>query len=162
MKRYLFTLFERAGVTPQSSRFFVRYGLFMLVANLAWEIAHLPLYTLWADSTIGYLAFVVFHCTAGDLMIAFVALGVAHFAAPVDGERQLLLGELPDGLQAIVERVLHDLVKARQEGLARRPEFGLALPAQKAHPALVDELGAGGHVVCAFPVHQSATTSSPP
>ena len=77
MKHNSYPVLERAGVTPESSRFFARYGLFMLIANLAWEIAHLPLYTLWAESKIDYLAFVVFHCTAGDLMIAFVALGVA-------------------------------------------------------------------------------------
>jgi hypothetical protein len=66
-------------MTPASKQFFVRYGLFMGVSNLAWESAHLPLYTLWAKSEISYLVFVVVHCTAGDLMIAFATLCIALF-----------------------------------------------------------------------------------
>ena len=49
----------------------------MLLTNLAWEIVHLPLYTLWSDSSWGYLVFVVFHCSAGDLMIAYTTLCIA-------------------------------------------------------------------------------------
>lgn len=74
MKRYLPSVFERIGIASASGCFFARYGLFMLTANMAWEIAHLPLYTLWTESDIGYLAYVVVHCTAGDLMIAFATL----------------------------------------------------------------------------------------
>ena len=49
----------------------------MLIANLAWEIAQLPLYTIWADGSTGELVFALVHCTAGDLMIAFATLGIA-------------------------------------------------------------------------------------
>lgn len=54
----------------------VRYLGAMLVGNIAWETIHLPLYTLWHSGTASYLAFVVTHCTAGDLMIATIALVV--------------------------------------------------------------------------------------
>ncbi|HEX5092647.1 MAG TPA: hypothetical protein VFV84_08170 [Burkholderiales bacterium] len=37
--------------------------------NLAWEVAQLPLYTLWTSSSTGYLAFAVAHCTLGDALI---------------------------------------------------------------------------------------------
>lgn len=53
-----------------------RYLGAMLVGSIAWETVHLPLYTLWQSSTASYLAFAVAHCTAGDLMIATIALAV--------------------------------------------------------------------------------------
>ena len=64
---------EWAGlVTPAA-----RYLLAMLAASLAWEIAQLPLYTLWAEGTPAEIAFAVLHCTGGDVMIAAAALGGA-------------------------------------------------------------------------------------
>jgi hypothetical protein len=45
--------------------------------NLAWEIAQLPLYTLWREASAAYIAFSVAHCTAGDAMIGMGALAVA-------------------------------------------------------------------------------------
>lgn len=53
------------------------YAPFVFAAHLAWEIAQLPLYTIWTEATPGELAFAVFHCTAGDLMIALSALSLA-------------------------------------------------------------------------------------
>ena len=57
------------------------YVPFVAAANLLWETAHLPLYTVWQDGTAAYLAFVVAHCTGGDLLIAFAALGLALLVA---------------------------------------------------------------------------------
>ena len=57
------------------------YAPFVLAAHLAWEIAQLPLYTIWTEGTPGELAFAVFHCTAGDLMIALNALFLALIVA---------------------------------------------------------------------------------
>lgn len=54
-----------------------RYLLFVAAANLAWEIAQLPLYTLWQEGSFGELAFAVVHCTAGDLLIATTSLVLA-------------------------------------------------------------------------------------
>lgn len=43
-------------------------------ANLAWEIAQIPLYTIWTEGTVQQIAFAVLHCTAGDLLIASASL----------------------------------------------------------------------------------------
>ena len=51
-----------------------RYFAVMLLGNLVWEIAHLPLYTLWATGTRSEIAFAVAHCTAGDMLIAAVSM----------------------------------------------------------------------------------------
>jgi hypothetical protein len=52
----------------------VRYLAFVAVANLAWEIAQLPLYTIGQDGSLGERAFAVLHCTVGDVLIATVTL----------------------------------------------------------------------------------------
>ena len=59
-----------------------------LIGNVAWETLHLPLYTLWDRNTATYLAFVVAHCTAGDLMIATGTLFVATTVAGRDWPRR--------------------------------------------------------------------------
>ncbi len=41
-----------------------------LPLNLAWELAQLPLYTIWREATPGYIAYAVLHCAAGDGLIA--------------------------------------------------------------------------------------------
>ena len=51
-----------------------RYIAFVIPANLAWEIAHVPLYTIWHKGTVGQIAFAVVHCTGGDVLIAATAL----------------------------------------------------------------------------------------
>lgn len=56
------------------------YAPFVFAAHLAWEIAQLPLYTIWAEATPGEIAFAVLHCTGGDLMIALSALSLALIA----------------------------------------------------------------------------------
>ncbi|TBR12565.1 MAG: hypothetical protein EPO43_13365 [Rugosibacter sp.] len=58
----------------------------MALCSLAWEIVQLPLYTLWAEPRLGWIAFAVAHCTVGDTMIGMAAL---VFALTLDraGER---------------------------------------------------------------------------
>ena len=51
-----------------------RYFTVIVLGNLAWEVAQLPLYTLWATGTFSEKAFAVAHCTAGDLLIAAASL----------------------------------------------------------------------------------------
>ncbi len=43
-------------------------------AHLIWEVVQLPLYTIWRTGTPRGIAFAVFHCTAGDLIIATLSL----------------------------------------------------------------------------------------
>lgn len=50
------------------------YLLTVAAADLLWETAHLPLYTLWQTGTTGKKLFAVVHCTAGDLLIALASL----------------------------------------------------------------------------------------
>ena len=47
------------------------------LGDLAWEAAHLPLYTIWRTGTPGEKAFAVVHCTGGDLLIALACLALA-------------------------------------------------------------------------------------
>jgi hypothetical protein len=45
--------------------------------NLVWEIAQLPLYTIWSEARAGEIAFAVAHCTLGDILIGASALLIA-------------------------------------------------------------------------------------
>lgn len=70
------------------------YFAFTIVADLAWEAAQLPLYTIRATGTAGEQAFAVLHCTAGDALIATGVLVLALVAAgdpewPVAGFRRV-------------------------------------------------------------------------
>ncbi len=51
------------------------------VLDLAWETAQLPLYTIWREGTAREQAFAVLNCTAGDVVIALLALVSALAAA---------------------------------------------------------------------------------
>ena len=46
------------------------WGALALVLNLVWEIAQLPLYTIYSAGTPKEIAFALVHCTAGDVLIA--------------------------------------------------------------------------------------------
>lgn len=63
----------RANWLTASRRYLVAIG----AANLVWETAQIPLYTLWRTDPPGALAFAVLHCTAGDIAIASVAFVMA-------------------------------------------------------------------------------------
>lgn len=54
-----------------------RYALLVLLLNFVWEIAQLPLYTLWWNAPVRDVAFAVVHCTVGDLIIALASLLLA-------------------------------------------------------------------------------------
>lgn len=58
----------------------LRYLPLFAGLNLAWEIAHLPLYTLWREGSPAFIAFSVAHCTLGDVMIGAAALALALIA----------------------------------------------------------------------------------
>lgn len=54
-----------------------RYLGFVAAANLTWETAHVPLYTIWRDGTPSEIAFAVIHCAGGDLLISMASLVLA-------------------------------------------------------------------------------------
>jgi hypothetical protein len=51
------------------------------VGNLAWEILHLPLYTIWTTGGLREQAFAAGHCALGDLLIAASTLVLALLLA---------------------------------------------------------------------------------
>ena len=51
-----------------------RYLAFLALANLGWEFAHMPLYTVWQTGSAAEIAFNGLHCTVGDVMIAASSL----------------------------------------------------------------------------------------
>ena len=53
------------------------YLLASALGHLAWEVVQLPLYTIWSTGTLREVAFAVFHCTGGDLLIATACLALA-------------------------------------------------------------------------------------
>jgi hypothetical protein len=57
-----------------------RYVPLLGVLNLIWEIAHLPLYTIWNEGSPAFIAFAVIHCTLGDVAIGTLALLIALVA----------------------------------------------------------------------------------
>ena len=52
----------------------------MAPGNLLWEVAQLPLYTIWTEGTNAEIFFAVIHCTLGDILIAAVSLIVSWVA----------------------------------------------------------------------------------
>lgn len=53
------------------------YVLGITGLNLLWEIAQLPLYTIWHTGSTQDIIVAVLHCTAGDVVIAITALILA-------------------------------------------------------------------------------------
>jgi len=66
---------------PDALRYLaVGYIPWLAVLNLAWEIAHLPLYTIWYEGRLGEITFAVAHCTLGDVLFGVAAIGLALVA----------------------------------------------------------------------------------
>jgi hypothetical protein len=67
--------------------------------HLLWEMAQLPLYTIWRTGSQREILFAVIHCTAGDALITAAALIVAILTArllrwPIFGGRMALAAVL--------------------------------------------------------------------
>src|SRR5205814_10079458 len=65
-----------------------RYLPWLAVLSLGWEIAQLPLYTLWNAAGRGYIVFAVAHCTIGDILIGTVALALSLILMPAGRTEQ--------------------------------------------------------------------------
>ena len=57
-----------------------RWAALAAVLNVIWELAQLPLYTIYETGTPSWIAFAVAHCTAGDVLIALACYGAAALA----------------------------------------------------------------------------------
>ncbi len=72
---------------PAVSTVMARAGLWSALAfvfNLVWEIAHIRLYTIWAQADSFSVMWAVLHCTLGDVLIAlalFVLAGIVLWRA---------------------------------------------------------------------------------
>ena len=54
--------------------FIRKYFLWFAAANLVWETAKLPHYTIWTEGNTSTIAFAALHCTGGDMLIGVVFL----------------------------------------------------------------------------------------
>lgn len=67
----------RPAATSLQRRTILRYLAAMAAGNLLWEIAHVPLYTIWLTGSVAEIAYAILHCTLGDVLIAATTLGFA-------------------------------------------------------------------------------------
>lgn len=67
----------RPAATSLQRRTILRYLAVMAAGNLLWEIAHVPLYTIWLTGSVAEIAYAILHCTLGDVLIAATSLGFA-------------------------------------------------------------------------------------
>ena len=65
----------------------LRFAPLLAALNLAWEVAQLPLYTLWQEATPAFKAYAVLHCTLGDVLIGTSALAIALLLTRAGGPR---------------------------------------------------------------------------
>jgi hypothetical protein len=70
---------DLAWYRDRDARALILFGYLPWLAglNLAWEAAHVRLYTIWTEAEPGYIAFSVVHCTLGDILIGGAALLLA-------------------------------------------------------------------------------------
>ena len=54
-----------------------RYLPWLAGLNLVWETAQIPLYTVWTEASASHIAFAIFHCTLGDVLIGSASLALA-------------------------------------------------------------------------------------
>lgn len=80
----------------------LRYVTIAAGLNLVWEVAQLPLYTIWRMGSPGQIVFAVVHCTLGDVLIAAGSL----FLALLLIRRPVNRGRLNGGPVAVVAVLL--------------------------------------------------------
>ena len=91
---------------PVTLRILARVGLWSALAfilNLAWEIAHVRLYTIWMETDGPGIAWAVLHCSLGDVVIALAMFALAGIvlwrmdwpmSQPLTGGAILVIGAL--------------------------------------------------------------------
>ena len=65
---------------PAAGRFIASIALWSALAfvlNMVWEISHVGLYTLWKEADGLRIAWSIFHCTVGDVLIALAMFALA-------------------------------------------------------------------------------------
>ena len=54
-----------------------QWSALAFILNLAWEIAQVRLYTIWAEADASTVAWSLFHCSVGDVIIALAMYALA-------------------------------------------------------------------------------------
>jgi hypothetical protein len=54
-----------------------RYLGVVVVGNMIWEFAQMPLYTIWRTGSRSEIVFAALHCTGGDILIALSSLVIS-------------------------------------------------------------------------------------
>lgn len=67
---------EKSGIVIRTGL----WSVLALVLNLAWEIAHVRLYTLWLEADRLTVAWSLLHCTLGDVAVALIMFALAGIA----------------------------------------------------------------------------------
>ena len=91
-------------MSPAARRGPARYALLSAGLNLAWEIVQLPLYTIFETDTPAFMAYAIAHCTAGDVLIALAAYGVASV---VGGPGWIVERPVAGGAAAILTGIVY-------------------------------------------------------
>ena|SRR3990172_7335588 len=81
----------------------LRFVPALAILNTVWEIAQLPLYTLWENSSLPFIAYAVLHCTLGDVAIGTLALVLALIATRAGSVQSWSLRNV--GLIAVIAAV---------------------------------------------------------
>ena len=66
--------------TPRALACAARWSALAFVFNLAWEIAQVRLYTIWAAADGREIAWALLHCSLGDVVIALALFALAGIA----------------------------------------------------------------------------------
>lgn len=88
-----------------------RYAIASAALHLLWELAQLPLYTIWQQGSIREIAIAVAHCTAGDVVIAMVTLFAALIVA--GNARWPFEKRLPTAALAIAAGIVYTVFSER-------------------------------------------------
>ena len=113
-----------------------RYLVVTVIANLFWETAHLPLYTIWTDGTPRENVIAVLHCTGGDVLIALSAWAFAVLLAgrpgwPVEAAGRVAVLTVMSGFAyTVYSEWLHTVVRqswAYSPWMPVIPGFGMGL-----------------------------------
>lgn len=84
-------------------RYVSQYVSIAIPGHLVWEVAQLPLYTVWETGTPRAAVMAALHCTVGDIVIALVALALAVILVgdarwPIRSARRVAVGTLLFGV----------------------------------------------------------------
>jgi hypothetical protein len=105
------------------------YFLSSTGGHALWETLQIPLYTIFWDSSPGAIAFALFHCTLGDLLIAGAALALASVLTRSTLWQLDARGPLRVALVTLVLGVVYTLFSEwRNTGLRANWTYTAAMP----------------------------------